>query len=158
MSRMVPVAWDQIALIASGNVRVRETRKVRTTLEEPPSHAAGIAYDTLSDSHTKAVENEHLMLELFLSDGTSRFTFAMDEFAFDCIAERLSHDRTHNFMLLVQELEKNTPFASLNRGAFVACQRPPQLFTYPSRPAFNEELIWMLWRMDQLSRTSGMDV
>lgn len=155
MGRVVPVAWDQLALIASGNVRVRETRKLRATLEEPPSHAAGIAYDTLSDAHTKPVENEHLALELFLTDGTSRFTFAMDEFAFDCLAGRLSHDRTHNFMFLIQELEKNTPFASLNRGAFVACQRPPQLFTYPSRPAFNEELIWMLWRMDQLRRSGG---
>jgi len=50
----------------------------------------------------------------------------------------------------MKDLERNAPDASLNRGAFFACQTPPRLFTYPSKPAFNEKLIWMLWRIERL--------
>jgi hypothetical protein len=150
LGRVVPVSWNQIALIASGKVRVRETCKVRTTLEEPLSHPAGIAYDTLNDVRTRESENEHLMLELFLTGDGSRFSFAMDEFVFDRMGEQFSEDPVLNFMFLVKDLERNAPDASLNRGAFFACQTPPHLFTYPSKPAFNEELIWMLWRIEQL--------
>lgn len=158
MGRVTPLALDQVLLIAAGNVRVREHKKVRSTHEEPASHAAGVTYDVLSEGRTRETEVEHLMLELFLAGGLARFSFAMDEFVFDYLGERLSDDRSINFMFLIQDLERGAPHASLNRGAFFACQKPPHLFSYPSKPAFNEELVWMLWRIEQLRQAQGAEI
>jgi len=158
MGRVTPLALNQVLLIAAGNVRVREHKKVKSTLEESASHAAGGTYDLLSEGRTRETEVEYLMLELFLVGGPMRFSFAMDEFAFDYLGARLSDDRAINFMFLIQDLERNAPHASLNRGAFFACQKPPYLFSYPSKQTFNEELIWMLWRIEQLSREQGAEI
>ena len=49
-----------------------------------------------------------------------------------------------------QDLVAQVPDAGMNRGAFKASQEPPELFPYPSRAAFNEEMTWMLWRIAKL--------
>jgi hypothetical protein len=86
-----------------------------------------------------------------LNGGLGRYSITADDFRFDHLGARLSDDPAINFVFFVQDLAQEAPHAGLNRGAFMACQRPPELFPYPSKAAFNEEITWMLWRIARLS-------
>jgi hypothetical protein len=151
MKRASEILWSDIILIAAGYVRMREMRKHRTALEEPSLVGAGVAVDLASSVETREEEHDHLLLDIFLNAGTARFSIAADEFAFDHLGGRLTDDLAVNFVLLIQDLVAQAPQAGLNRGAFKASQRPPELFPYPSKAAFNEEITWMLWRIGQLA-------
>jgi hypothetical protein len=63
----------------------------------------------------------------------------------------LSEDSSSNHLLLIQELEEHAHHASLNQGAYFACQKPSEVFRYPSRHAYQEELVWLLWRLKKLA-------
>lgn len=142
MRRPAPVAWRDIVFIAAGLVTVRELNKARALQEQPHADAG----------RSKEETHRRMLLEIFLRDGGTRFSISADEFAFDHLGARLSEDPAMNFVLLVQDLARHAPDAGQNRGAFAACRQPPELFPYPSKPAFQEEMIWMLWRIRQLER------
>lgn len=131
MRRASRLAWTDIMLIASGLVKTRETP------------AAG-------GTRAKDERQQHLMLEIFLRADAGRFSIAGEDFSFDHLGAQLSKDTSMNFVRFVEQLVQHAPHAGLNRGACAACQRPPELFPYPSKQAFNEELTWMLWRIEQL--------
>ena len=131
MRRALPLAWTEIMFIAAGRVKTRE------------AHAA-------SGGRSKDEQHQHLMLEIFLRAGAGRFSIAGEEFSYDHLGSQLSGDAAMNFVSFVQELVQHAPHAGLNRGACAACYKPPELFPYPSKQAFNEELTWMLWRIQQL--------
>jgi hypothetical protein len=149
MRRAAEVAWRDIVFIAAGYVRMSEMRRRRSALDEAGIHSAGIGQDTSSTSQSLEQEHLHLVLEIFASGGM-RYTLSADEFIFGHLGARLSEDLAMNFVSLVQDLSREAPHAGLNRGAFKACQQPPELFPYPSKAAFNEELTWMLWRIAKL--------
>lgn len=140
MRRASRVAWSDIHLIAAGLVRMREGRKPRSALES---------------AEPKEEQTRRLMLEIFLRDELGRFSVEGTEFAYNHLGGRLTEDPAVNFVFLVQDLARNAPHAGLNRGACAACQKPPELFPYPSKQAFQEELTWMLWRIGQLEAGKG---
>ena len=143
MRRASRVAWNDIHLIAAGLVRMRDGRKFRSALDSAES---------------KEEQSGHLVLEIFLREGSGRFSVDGAEFAYDHLGGRLTDDPAMNFVLLVQDLARNAPHAGLNRGACAACQKPPELFPYPSKQAFQEELTWMLWRIGQLEADKGTGI
>ena len=155
MKRAAEVPWKDLMFIAAGYVRMREIRKHRATLEEPSSHAPGIAQDTLRGVSSREEEHHHLLLDLFLKDGSTRYSATADDFVFDHLGTRMSEDLSMNFVLLLQDLAGEAPHAGLNQGAFRACQDPPELFPYPSKAAFNEEIIWMLWRIGRMTANAS---
>jgi hypothetical protein len=153
MKRASEILWSDIIFIAAGYVRMREVRRHRTSLDEPSLVGAGVAVDLASGAESHEEQHYHLLLDIFLTTGTSRYSVTADEFAFDHLGARLSDDLAVNFVFLIQDLVARAPQAGLNRGAFKASQRPPELFPYPSKAAFHEEITWMLWRIGQLSST-----
>jgi hypothetical protein len=149
MRRTTEIPWKDIMFVAAGYVHMRERRKQRSALEEAVTHPAGFAQDLLSGVSEREEESYRLLLDVYLQGGLSRFSMVADEFVFEHLGSRMTEDLSMNFVLLAQELAQGAPHAGLNRGAFMACQNPPELFPYPSKSAFNEEMIWMLWRISQ---------
>jgi len=137
MKREAEVPWRDIMFIAAGLVRVRETHRVREL-------------ETVGGTRTKEELTGHLLLDLFLNGGTTRYSITAEDFSFEHLGARLSDDLATNFVLLIQQLAQHASHAGQNRGAFMACQQPPELFPYPSKQTFNEELTWMLWRIAQI--------
>jgi hypothetical protein len=133
MRRASRVAWNDIHFIAAGLVRSREGSRSARAGAEPKEEQSG-----------------NLMLEFFLREGLGRFSVDGREFNYDHLGGRMTDDPAVNFVFLVQDLARNAPHAGLNRGAWAACQKPPELFPYPNKQAFQEELTWMLWRIGQL--------
>ena len=145
MKRPSEVPWREVIFIAAGRVKVREVHTVKEL-------------ETLGGTRLKEETVEHLLLELFITGGTIRFSLAADEFTFDHLGARLTEDRATNFFLLLNEFVAHAPHAGLNRGAFLAGQQPPELFPYPSKQAFQEELTWMLWRIAKLTGNNAADI
>jgi hypothetical protein len=100
----------------------------------------------------------HLMLEVFLRDGSHRYSFEAGQFAYDCLGGEMSDDPLLNFVKLVQALARFAPHAGQNQGACRACQADPELLAYPSKAAFFEEMTWMLWRIGKLTSVQGAGI
>lgn len=139
LQRVTEVPWNEIILVAGG--LIREPGRTRTAAVT----GEGSREDGLG----------RLVLDLFLADGATRFEAFADEFNFGHLGRRLSDDPAVNHLFLIQELDEHAPHASLNQGAYLACQKPPELFAYPSKQAYQEELVWILWRMRRLAAAAA---
>ena len=148
MQRAMEVPYADFLLVIAGYVKIREIRKHRATLEEPASRSAGIGQDLVSGFSSREEEHPHLLLDLYLRNG-GRYSLDADAFSYDCLGDRRTEDKALNFVALIQTLIQAAPNAGQNQGAYMACQDPPELFPFPSKAAFNEETIWMLWRIAQ---------
>lgn len=155
MKRHIELPWDDLALIAAGNVRLPEARRIKTSHGEPhpQSQTAPVTPEGASGAKAKEEGQYHLMLELILLDGSSRYSVMADDFDFDCLGARITASREENFAILVCELEQYAPYVSLNQGAYLICKESQPAFKYPSKAAFWEELTWMLWRIAQAKKT-----
>lgn len=138
MGRSFTMPWSDLMLIAAGNVRRPDYNKRKA---HSPAEAAR------NNEASGGDEELHLMLELVLAGGVARYSMIADEFVFNHLGARLTKEIDRNFELVVRELSEYAPHAGLNRGAFLICQNEKEIFTYPGKPAFNEEIVWFLWRI-----------
>lgn len=137
MGRSFTLPWRDLMLIAAGNVRLRDYKTKTYT----PAEAAR----NTESSHTD--DKLHLLLELVLAGGVARYSMIADEFVFNHLGARLTKETPRNFELVVRELSDYAPHAGLNRGAYLICQNEKEIFTYPGKAAFFEEIMWFLWRI-----------
>ncbi len=145
MGRSFALPWREIMLIAAGDVRLPEFRKARAP--EPASLAGAAANHPANEARSRDAAQFHLVLELVLAGGISRYSVVADEFGFDYLGGRLTKSLARNFALLVQDLTEFAPHAGLNRGAYLLCENADMVFAYPSKAAFFEEILWLLWRI-----------
>ena len=137
MGRAFALPWSDLMVIAAGNVHLRDYRKAAHS----PAEAAH------NNDNARRDERLHLMLELVLAGGVARYSMIADEFVFNHLGARLTKETPRNFEAVVRELSENASHAGLNRGAFLICQNEKEIFTYPSKSAFFEEITWFLWRI-----------
>ena len=130
-----------IAPICAGNVRLHEFKRV-----DESTAATGIIPDTIEGPRTRESAEFHLMLDIVLTGGIARYCMLGDEFDFTYLGARRTASPIDNFSLLVRDIAQAAPHAGLNRGAFLICEKAPGIFTYPSKAAVCEEMIWMLWQ------------
>lgn len=153
LNRPFPIEWKYVLLVAAGEVRVQEFQQVRRMVRDPfaPMDRSGGGFGEASagtriETSTRERATEKPLLEIVLTGGVQRFLVEVAPPLFACLGERKRADTWENFTLLVRDLLEHAPQALPNRGAFCLRQEPPARFTYPSRNAFNEEIVWMLWR------------
>jgi hypothetical protein len=108
-----------------------------------------MSHDTLTDTRIREEHRPQLMLEIFLVGGISRYSVTGETFEFGYLGERLTADLQTNFALLLKDLAEFAPHAGMNRGAYMATQEQGEVLKYPSKHAFYEELVWMLWRISE---------
>ena len=145
MGRAFTLPWRDIMIIAAGNVRLPESKRQKNHDE---AHLRG-GHSLDPDHKNRDSALFHLMLEIVTTNGQGRYSILADEFDFSHLGINQSADLTGNFVLLLRELAENAPHAGLNRGAFLITQGNKEVFVYPSKAAFNEELTWFLWRTAQ---------
>ncbi len=156
MDNYTEVPWTEITFLAAGYVRTGELKRHRTAKEEAQLRA--VTAQPTDDHHVLKVSDQdhyHMVLEIFLRDSTTRYSVMADEFLFEDHEGSNNWDLSMKFVNLVRQFAAHAPDAGLNRGALKATGEPPELFPYPSRPAFNEELVWMLWKIARLHMGSG---
>jgi len=153
LGRGFRLEWGHVMMIAAGDVFLNKFKTIRTT-RPVTRHVAGlsgaISYeDTVTDTRTREERSHHLLLEIILRRGVLRYSLEAQQIDFTCLGARRTKSVEVNFQLLVRDLASFTPHAILNRGAYYIRKNVSEIFTYPSKNAFFEEIIWLLWRMVQ---------
>lgn len=153
LGRSFPVDWKHVMLIAAGSVKMTDFNRIRTERQVARHGVHGeVYYETEVDYNTKEERNSHLVLELVLTGAVARYTLKADDkspMLFACLGERRTRNLPANFALLVKEFCKFAPHAGLNRGAYYIREDSAEMFAYPTKNAFYEEITWLLWRMRQ---------
>lgn len=147
LGRSFPVPWQQVTMITAGSVRLVEQKTIRSGVTPDRSDESG--WDAPPDYTTREERNFRPLLEIMLGNSASRLQLQADKAFFRCLGERQTRDEVINFTLLVRDLLQHAPHALVNRGAFYLREEPPQLFGYPSKNAFYEEMVWLQWRLRQ---------
>ena len=146
MGKTFALGWRHIMFIAAGAVRltefVREQRKPKTRVTAG-RYQTGVYFE----SETKEERRFHCVAEIVLTGASLRYSFTADKFNFTCLGERNLHHTVANFSLLVRDLVQFSAGAALNRGAETLRQDATKMFSYPSKNAFYEEIVWSLWQL-----------
>ena len=146
LGKTFALEWRHIMFIAAGAVRltefVREPRKPKTRVTTG-------RYQTpvYIESDTKEERHFHLLCEIIITGAAVRYSFAADKFNFTGLGERNLKNTVANFSLLVRDLVQFSAQVALNQGAEALRQDATKFFSYPSKNAFYEEIVWSLWQM-----------
>ena len=147
LGRSFRLEWGHLLMIAAGNVRLTDFARVEKTRYETRYDWGHPSVEQVTDVSTKEEQNQHLVLELILTRAVARYSVTADKFNFAYLGPRRTKNLPENFALLVRDLIQFAPQAALNRGAFHLRENTGAPFTYPSKNAFFEEIIWLLRRM-----------
>lgn len=143
-----PLEWRHVFLIAAGAVRVSDF--VRREVKRPVKryHGSGhVSEEVESDSVTREEQNVHLLGEILITGAALRYSFRADKFNFGCLGARRTDSLVGNFAGFLRDLAQFAPHAGLNRGASGLARETPEVFSYPTKNAFHEEIVWMLWQI-----------
>ena len=102
---------------------------------------------TTNEARRREQLSHHLVREIILTRSVQRFSITADKFNFSYLGERRTKSLPTNFTLLVRDLIQFAPHATLNHGAQLLRDNAAEVWSYPSKNAFTEEIIWMLWQM-----------
>lgn len=150
VGRDFPIQWGHVTLIAAGQVRLSTFK--REVTEQPQvrfSADANPYVDFEREVRHREEMNDHLVAEVVLGRASQRLSLRADQFNFAGLGDSRSKDLAENFQNLVRALIRSAPHAAINRGAYYLRETPPTVFSYPSKNAFFEEIVWLLWRMQQ---------
>ncbi len=143
-----PLEWRHVLIIAAGAVRLSDfvrQQKARTVRRANASghRVPDVEYETV----TREEQNFHLLGEIIITGAALRYSFAADTFNFTGLGARRPESLVENFGLFLRDLAQFAPHAGLNRGAAGLARATPEIFSYPTKNAFHEEIVWMLWQM-----------
>jgi hypothetical protein len=142
-----PIAWDDIALVAAGSVRHVEISVTQTEGRSASPHPAFGMWPKKSAAPVRKVESEsQLILEIVLRHGVARYELDAAQFPFKYAVDKPELSSREKFIWLVREIGHRAGRAILNRGALDMRNGVDLVRGYPSRQAFTDEMIWLLWR------------
>ena len=147
LGRARPVPWDDIALVAAGSVRHVEISVTHTERSSAGLRPAFDVWPKKSVEAVRKVESEtQLILEIVLANGAARYELDAAQFPFKYAVDLPELSTREKFIWLVREIGNRAPKAILNRGASDVRNGVELVRGYPSRQAFTDEMIWLLWK------------
>lgn len=159
--------WDQLRLVAAGVVQL--TEEEREEHERLVWHRTGYGCGAVpfagygcgavpfitTNIREHLNEKERLVLEVFLDPTPGRLRLLGHAALYDYLGSRRQRLYLDNFTMLVQDLTGFATGAILNRGAAAIKARQTTVLRYPTRHAFEEEIIWWRWANRTTPRTSS---
>jgi len=142
LGREQQIPWSSVTLLAAGNVHEEDFKHAHAARD--PAHAARSRV-ALSDLEAKQSIRLNLMLEILLSCEPRRCCIEGNIFSYEFLGDRRSNRTADNFVTFVRLVMQRARGAVRNRGAELFRTIPPQALTYPSRHAFEREIVWQLW-------------
>lgn len=92
--------------------------------------------------------------DVVLAGGSMRFVFSPDRLLAWPGAGPVTQNPESRFLELLRAVAERAGQAALNRVAFALREGETETISYPSRNAYQEELLWILWRLRQAGRLS----
>jgi hypothetical protein len=154
IGRSFPVEWKHVMLVAAGGVRSQEfvTRQIAVPRNPWTANQHEVPLPVQYEPVRREETVTKTMLEIVLARGVQRFSLEIGRASFHYLGAAAAREPMENFTTLVRDLLKLAPHALPNRGSFLLRNEPPQSFAYPSRNAFHEEIVWMLWKLGKVQR------
>ncbi len=162
LGRDVPVDWSQVAMIAVGIVPLREAKRIIRDRHKTPLArflggripmgfgvigAFGAAVAPEREISIRYKRESRGLLDIFVDCEPYRYRIRADKFNFSYLGQRRGRKSLENFVQLVNHLTSYARGAALNRGAVAIREDGLEAtFAYPSRHAFEEETIWLLYK------------
>ncbi len=149
LGRAFALEWQHVMCIAAGAVRITEfvQRQHEMTPLARPTRRRGTPPAPEYETRTHEEQHFHLLGEIIITGTALRYSFNADKFSFFGLGERNMENTAANFSLFVRDLIQFSPNAKLNRGAEALRADATNIFPYPSKNAFCEEIVWILWQM-----------
>jgi hypothetical protein len=172
LGREVPIEWSKVLLVAAGMVPLREAKRVVQTRYKRPlgplgvritmgsgalmGLGAAVAAGYIQSKYAapdRAISIRYKresrgLLDVFINCEPYHYRIRADKFNFGGLGERISGKTMENFAQLVGDLTRYASGAALNRGAVAIREEGLEAtFGYPSRHAFEEETIWLLYKL-----------
>jgi len=147
LGRPRDLEWSHVILLAAGAVLLTEFRHIvreRVVFRRGPR--GGAMPVTEMEHKDKEEQNLRPVLEILLDVEPGRYHIAAEKFNYGYLGERLSSDRAQNYVSVVRDCLTYATGAVLNRGAQAVQDTGRPIFQYPTKHAFEEETIWLLWR------------
>ena len=149
LGRAVPVEWSHVTLIAAGSVVMTQFQRVEKKRTKAGGMGVGgygyVAPITFTEYGTKEKRGSRLLLQICLDVEPYRYYALGEEFLYKYLGDGARPDSARNFVTLVQDLMRYAPHAMANLGASAIAEDGSQTFEYPSRHAFEEEIVWLFW-------------
>lgn len=143
LGRTFNLPWEHVFMVAAGSVTLGEFqthRQVTRVIKDERGK-------TLNEyeNRTKEIRTDRYLLEIIVSKAVLRYSIAADVALFRSLGTRVTRDDLQNFSMVLQDIFRFVPNAAVNRGAVFLKQGQP--FAYPSKNAFYEEIVWLLWQL-----------
>ncbi len=162
LGREVSWDWSKVLLISGGMVPFREAKRIIRDRHKTPLGrflggripmgfgvigAFGAVVAPEREVSIRYKRESRGLLDIFVDCEPYRYRIRADKFNFSYLGQRRARKSLENFVQLVNDLTSYASCAALNRGA-VAIQKEglAATFGYPSRHAFEEETIWLLYK------------
>ncbi|MBI5773967.1 MAG: hypothetical protein HZA89_09535 [Verrucomicrobia bacterium] len=180
IGRPFTVDWRHISLIAAGSILVSEFARTRTestsgnfgwgdaarmganTAAMMMGAGIGIPLPGKNKPVTEFRSEEQRVhrpvLDIFLGRAVARYSVEIDTapaLLFQYLGARRTKDPLKDLTLIVQDLARFAPQAAVNRGAYLLRENAGELFAYPSKHAFHEEITWILWQFSRATQAGG---
>jgi hypothetical protein len=88
-----------------------------------------------------------MVIEIILRNAVLRYSIKESHLLYYYLGDRAPRDKFEKFKMVVQDLTRFAPDAATNRGSFYLRESEDNPFAYPSKNAFYEEIVWLLWRL-----------
>ena len=151
LGRRFPVSWSSLMILSGGAVQRVRSKTRRQTRQPGPWESRpsqGSEVEPVVEYVSREIQQAELCLDLVLERAVARFTLVLDSpVMFACLGDRKTASMPENFARLARELARRCPWAAINRGVWHAREETGMVFAYPSRNAYQEELIWLLWQI-----------
>jgi hypothetical protein len=144
--RSFALEWKHIMLIAAGWVKMSDFNRVMM----PFPKRVGREVVMVQEPVTQEQRNQHLALEIVVTRAVLRYSIIADRpggFSFQYLGARQVRGVAANFSLVVQDMLKFAPNATVNFGASCIRENNAKPFIYPGKTAFFQEIMWLLWQM-----------
>lgn len=160
LGRSTSTDWKHVVLVAAGFVTLTETKRIERTriVFRGTGWRGGACPVVLADVSHKEESKARLLLEIYLDVPPGRVQLQGDECQYDYLGNRLKPHYSDNFVILVQDVTNLASGALANRGADSLRSDQAVTFRYPTKHAFEEEIIWLLWtklRAGMSNKTGG---
>jgi hypothetical protein len=147
LGRAFPLDWRHVMFIAAGAVQLTEFVQRREERIND-GHLSRYQSDEMEyDTVSRVEQRPNLIGEIIITDAVLRYSITASKFNFTYLGARNMENLGANFSLLMRDVIQFASNARLNRGAAALRDDATQILGYPSKNAFYEEIVWMLWQM-----------
>jgi hypothetical protein len=150
--------WGRLALLGTAGFTVTDVRQIKSEEREDPSKKVlkmgfslmtglptSMGLPKVPAKKTAETTDIAFTLDIILLAPMERLRVDASRFDFSCLKERMLYDVLGNFKLLLAELARAAPSATLNRGSRILLdKRPVREMGYDALRDMERECRWLL--------------